>query len=489
MATDCSQQLTLWDLGSQEVTVTFDAGQIVTDAGLLAIRQFEKALGILADLAERLPDPRAQKFVQHDREAILTQRVYQILAGYPDANDAQTLRHDPLFQTLVDVSPTEDEALASGSTLSRFYYAYTRRQRHLPPEQQTVPLERHQALNGRLRVGNEFLVDLFIRTRRQQPRQVIIDLDATDDPTHGQQLLSGFHAYFDQHQYFPLLLFDGDTGFPLGAWLRPGTMHASKGAIAAVRRIVEQLRAVWPDVVILVRADAGFAVPALYEYCESAGLSYAFGYGSNTVLQERTEPLLADLQEYYYWYGRREPAVQRFEAFEDYQAESWSRPRRIVAKIEINRHGTNRRYVVTNLSGPPQEIYHDFYVQRGDVPERPIGELKNGLQADRLSSHGFRANAMKLLEHAVAYAIVVLHREALTSVPEVAQAEVSTLRQKLWKVGAFVQTSVRRIWFRFSAHWPHRDLWVRVQTALQDFVRQLQGTARSAPSIAAPLLS
>jgi hypothetical protein len=489
MTTDCSQQLTLWDIGSQEVTVTFDAGHIVSDAGLLVIRQFEKQLGILADLAERLPDPRAQQFVEHDREDILTQRVYQILAGYPDANDAQTLRHDPLFQTLLDVSPNEDKALASGSTLSRFYYAYTRRQCHLPPEEQTVQQERQEALTARMRLGNEFLVDLFIRTRRQPPRHIIIDIDATDDPTHGQQILSGFHGYFDQHQYFPLLVFDGDTGFPLGAWLRPGTVHASAGAVEAVQKIVERLRAAWPDVTILLRGDTAFAMPAMYEYCESEGLLYAFGYGGNAVLKRRTDTMLADLQTYYYWYSEREPEVQCFEVFEDYQAEDWNRPRRIVAKIEINRCGTNRRFVVTNLSGHPQGIYHGFYVQRGNVPERPIGELKNGLQADRLSSHGFRANGMKFLEHVVAYAIVVLHREALASVPEVAEAEVSTLRQKLWKVGALVQTSVRRIWFHFSAHWPHRQLWLRVQEALQNFVRQLAETARSAPSAAEVLLS
>ena len=451
MATDCAEQLTFWNLGPQQVTVDFDGGCLVTDAGLLALRALDRELAVLADLAPRLPDPRAQKFVIHTCEALLTQQVYQILADYADCNDAQQLRHDPLFQTVVDVSPSADRPLASGSTLARFHQAYTRRQCECPLEEREVVGEVDAALTQRLKVLNEYLPELFIRTRRQTPASIVIDLDASDDPTHGQQVLTGFHAYFDQHQYFPLYAFDGDTGFPLAAWLRPGTVHASCGAVDTLRTIVTQLRAAWPEVLILVRGDAGFAVPALYDYCEREGLLYVFGYSSNDFLKERTDVWLADLETYYHWYRHREPHVQRFEVLEDYQAATWTRPRRIVVKLEINRWGTNRRFVVTNLSGHPQGIYHGFYVQRGNVPERPIGELKNGLHADRLSFHRFRANGLKLLEHTLAYALVVLHREATAAIPEVARAEVSTLRLRLWKVAAVVKTSVRRIWFHFSA--------------------------------------
>jgi hypothetical protein len=322
---------------------------------------------------------------------------------------------------------------------------------------------------------------LFIGTRRTPPRYVILDVDPSDDPTHGQQVLSFFHGYFDQHQYFPLFVFDGETGFPLAAWLRPGTVHASCGAVAALRPIVAALRAAWPDVLILVRGDSGLAVPELYEFCEAEGLLYAFGYASNAVLQERTAGAVADLETYYAFYRHREPEVQRFEVIEDYQAESWSRPRRIVAKIEINRHGLNRRFVVTNLSGHGQGIYRGFYVQRGAVPERPLGELKNGLHMDRLSFHRFRANSLKLLEHTLAYALVVLHREATAGLPEVARAEVSTLRQRWWKVGAVVQASVRRIWFHISETWPHRELFVRVYRAVQQFAQRLRPEVAAVP--------
>ena len=481
MPTDCSEQLTFWDLGPQRVTVDFTGGRVVTDAGLLAIRLLDKELGVLATIAQRLPDPRAQKFVTHSREALLTQEVYQILAGYPDGNDAQATRADPLFQTLVGVPPAEEQALASGSTLNRFHHAYTRRQAELPVEERPVGREVDAALTQRLQILNAYLPELFIGTRQTPPPYVILDVDPSDDPTHGQQVLSFFHGYFDQHQYFPLFVFDGETGFPLAAWLRPGTVHASCGAVATLRPIVAALRAAWPYVLILVRGDTGLAVPEVYEFCEAEGLLYAFGYGSNAVLQERIAGAVADLQTYYAFYAHREPEVQRFEVIEDYQADSWARPRRIVAKIEINRHGLNRRFVVTNLSGQGQGIYRGFYVQRGAVPERPLGELKNGLHMDRLSFHRFRANALKLLEHTLAYALVVLHREATAALPEVARAEVGTLRQRLWKVGAVVQTSVRRIWFHFSETWPHRELFVRVYRAVQQFVQRLRPEVAAVP--------
>jgi Transposase DDE domain group 1 len=488
MATGCAEQLTFWDLGKQQLTVDFQAGQVVCDAGLVPLRQLDKELRVLATVAARLPDPRSQALVTHSREALLVQEVYQILAGYPDGNDAQALRTDPLFQTLVGVSPDAEQALASGSTLNRFHNAYTRRDAELPLEERPVLGEVDAALSGRLRILNDYLPELFIRTRQQPPPFVILDVDPSDDPTHGQQVLSFFHGYYDQHQYFPLFIFDGKTGFPLAAWLRPGTVHASCGAVDTLAVIVRALRAVWPNVLILVRGDNGSAVPAVYEFCEAEGLLYAFGYSSNDVLKARVAQVVDDLETYYHFYRRREPAVQRFEVIEDYQAESWSRPRRVVAKVEINRHGLNRRFIVTNLSGAGEGIYHGFYVQRGNVPERPIGELKNGLQMDRLSFHRFRANGLKLLEHTLAYALVVLHREATAALPEIARAEVGTLRARLWKVGAVVQTSVRRIWFHFSASWPGRALFIRVCEAVREFVRQLQvpvlpPTAAALPSV------
>lgn len=472
MKTGCEEQLTFWKVGRQQITVDFKGGQIVSDAGLLPLRQFERELGIIAGLAEDWPDPRSQEDVTYRAVDVLTQLVYQILAGYADANDANALREDALFKTILDVSPDDEQrGLASGSTLSRFQYAYTRRQKELPVEDRPAFFEQRKARLDRVALINEYLPKLFVRTRKKPPKHIIIDLDATDDPTHGQQLLTGFHGYYGQYQYFPLLLFDGETGFPLGAWLRPGTVHASCSSIAAIEQIVAQLRQAWPEVMILVRGDSGFAIPEMYEFCERNGLFYAFGYATNKVLERHTN----QLQETVRLAARVwDEKIQHFVTIEDYRAGSWSRPRKIIAKVEAHRIGVNRRFVVTNLSGHPQGIYHGFYVQRGNVPEKPIGELKNGLQADRLSAHGFTANAMRLGLHTLAYAIMVLFREAMAEeVPELATAEVSTIRHSLLKIGARVTTSSRRIWFHLSTSWPRRDLFVRVERALAKFTAAL----------------
>ena len=254
--TDCSRgQPTFWKLGKQQVTVDFSGGRVVSDGGLLAVRRMERGLGVLSKLARRLPDPRAQKFVTHDCGQILVQTVYQILAGYFDFNDANDLRCDPLFQRLADVSPGDEQPLASGSTLARFQYAYTRREADRPREERSTLFECRRVHLERIRMINAYFVELFVKTRRRPPKRVIIDLDATDDETHGEQQLTLFHGYYGQYQYYPLLVFDGETGFPLGACLRHGTASASLGAAEEIERIVQALRAVWPDVEIIVRGD------------------------------------------------------------------------------------------------------------------------------------------------------------------------------------------------------------------------------------------
>lgn len=465
------QQRVLWKLGRQEVTVDFSAEQVVTDAGLLTIRKLDRELGILAEAAARLSDPRSQKFVVHDAEELLVQQVYQLLGGYVDANDANVLRNDPLFQTLADARQDATQPLACGSTVSRFRYAYTRRQQQLPVEERTIEQECQAAKCQRINAINQFLVETFIKTRRAKPAQLIVDLDASDDPAHGQQQLTFWHGYFDQQQYFPLLAFDGESGFPLGAWLRPGKAHASWGAVEALEGIVPALRAAWPGVEIVVRGDAGYGVPELYEYLEQNGLKFVIGYSSNAVLKRRTDLLLRYTQAHAELHG--EPCC-RFTHFDDYQAESWSHPRRIIAKCEVTAQGgPNRRFVVTNLTDRPEAVYHGLYVKRGNYPERGIQELKHGLQMDRLSSHRFFANAFTLQCHVLAYALWVLFREANADVPEVARCQLQTVQAKLFKVGALVHSSVRRIWFRISTTWPGRDLFARACEAVTSFTSAL----------------
>jgi hypothetical protein len=467
--------LNLGPLGSQQVLVTFDGERVVSDTGLLAVRALDQPLRVVAGLAELLPDPRSPRYVRHSAEAILTQEVYQILAGYPDFADANALRDDPLLQVLAGVAPDPEQPLASGSTLARFQYAFSRRQAELPLEQRPVLGEIDRAQSRRLKVANAYLADLFVRTRRAAPAEVILDVDATDDPVHGRQALSAYHGYYRQHQYFPLLVYDGASGFPLAAWLRPGTVHASLGAVDVLRAIVARLRQAWPGVAITVRGDSGLAVPEVYDFCEQEGLSYVLGYASNPVLERATAQALADAELYHHFYGAREPHVQRFEEVAGYQAGTWPRPRRVVAKVEVTPQGSQRRFVVSNRAEAPAVLYREVYVRRGAVPEQPIGELKHGLRADRLSACGFRANAFRLLVHLLAYALVVLFREASAAVAAVATASVSTLRQRLWKVGAVVRVGAGRVWLRVSATWPGRELWLRVHEAVTAFAAAVAG--------------
>ena len=473
--TECTESIELFEVGRQQVTMSFDGGNVVSDAGLLPIRELDQDLGILAEAASRLPDPRSGLYVTHSAENILTQQVYQILAGYPDGNDAQLLRHDPLFKTIVGRDPrNEDQPLASGSTINRFLHGFTRRECEKPIEDRDVIFEVRRAQVERINALNDFLIDVFVRTRKQQPAHIIIDLDPTDDPTHGQQQLTLFNGFYDQHQYLPMMLFEGETGMPLGAWLRHGTAHAGLGAVEMIDRIIERMRANWPDITIFVRGDNGVAGPEMYDYCERNGVQYAFGYATNPALKQRVAELELEENARLLWWmtGRREH--QSFHVFEDYQAKSWACPRRIATKIEITKTGgTNIRYVVTNMSGLPGGIYKGFYIQRGNVPERPIGELKNGLQMDRLSSHRFLANSQKLMTHMLAYLLYALFREANSQTPELAKMEVGTARVRLFKVGALLQATHRRIWLKLASYWPGADLLTRASNAVKAYVAEL----------------
>jgi hypothetical protein len=247
--------------------------------------------------------------------------------------------------------------------------------------------------------------------------------------------------------------------------------------------IVQRLRQAWPDVLLVVRGDNGLAGPEVYEYCEREGLLYAFGFATNAVIARRTAQAWADAELYYQLYGwRREPHFQRFEVLEDDPAQGWLRTRRVMVKREFTPQGSQRRAVVTNLSGHPAGIYRGFYVQRGAIPEQPSGELKNGLQADRLSASGFCANAFRLLIHVVAYALVVLYREACASVPEVGAATVGTLRERLGRVAAVVRVRPRQVAVVVSAAWPRAAAWVAIQTAVTAYVEAV----RSARSVGPP---
>lgn len=471
---ECTQQLELFEVGRRQVTMDFAGGQLTSDAGLLPVAELDRKLGLLAEAARLMPDPRSQLMVTHTAEQILRQQVFQILAGYPDGNDAQLLRNDPLLKTIVGTDPEDDQPLASGSTMNRFQNTFTRREAEKPLADRDVIFEVQRAKVDRIKNLNTFLIDTFVRTRLEQPSRVIIDLDPTDDTAHGHQQLTLWNTHYDQNQYFPMMIFEGTTGMPLGAWLRTGTAHASHGAPEMLKQIVDRLRQHWPEIKIFVRADAGLAMPEIYEYCEAAGLIYAIGFSTNEVLKRRVKERELEENTRLLWWigGRRE--TQLFHSLDDYQAGTWSRPRRIIIKSEITKTGgANLRYVVTNMTELPADVYKGFYTQRGNVPERPIGELKNGLHMDRLSCHRFFANGQKLLVHVLAYLLYALFREANAKTPVLNTMEIGTARTRLFKVAALVEPTSRRIWFHAASHWPGRAMLLAATKAVSEHVRKL----------------
>jgi hypothetical protein len=414
----------------QSIRADFSGGQITSDAGLLPLRAFDQRHRLTSDLAQQLSDPRADDRVHHDSLALLRQRIYQIVAGYEDANDADRLRHDPLLQIVAD-EPL-GVALGSQPTLSRWENA--------PSARDLVRL-------------NDALLQQFIRLCGDQIRQrgeILLDIDSTDDPTHGQQQMSFFNGAYGQHMYHPMLVFERHTGCLLAARLRAGNASSHARIVPMLLRLVPRLQAAFPRVQIKLRGDAGFALPLLYEFCEFFGIQYALGIPANQVFQRRAEPRQKRLKRCY----RRTQLPQRsFSSFR-HCARRWSHQRRICYKAEHTAVGTNLRFLITNCAGRASEVFA-FYNDRGECENR-IEEFKNGFRADRLSCHRFLANAFRLLLHGFAYNLVNLFRLQLPLPWRSAQIE--TMRARLFKLGARVRQTARCIRIHLATGWPFQSL-------------------------------
>jgi hypothetical protein len=300
------------------------------------------------------------------------------------------------------------------------------------------------------------------RIKKRRPRRVVLDIDATDDPTHGQQELSFYHGYYREHMYFPLLVFDADSGDLLCAVLRPGNQGAAASAVGILKRIIEEIRRqLGPRVEIEIRADCGFASPSLYEFCEQTGLDYAIGIGRNSRLESAAEDLLNSAREEF----QKEQQPQRcFNEF-SYAAQSWDRPRRIIAKVEVNELGINRRFVVTNRQDLEPAALYDHYTGRGQS-ENFIKVFKHDLAMDRLSCHRFLANQFRLLLHALAYQMFLSLRDYLHGTPW-QKLQVETLRRRSLKIGAQVRETTRKIWVKLSSSFPEQDTFFLVLSRLQ----------------------
>jgi hypothetical protein len=412
--------------------VTFDAGRLTSDGGLPWLVEAERQLGLCAAFAAEIQDWR-RGLARHSLTTLVRQRVFQIACGYADQDDADTLRSDPLLKLACGRWPDSGPALASQPTLSRFENAVDRRACY--------------------RLGQALLaVYLRERERRGRPRRILLDLDGTDDPTHGDQEGSAYHGYYRQHMYYPLLVFDGDTDQLIAAVLRAGNAHGSRGAVAVLKRLVRALRARWPGVRIELRADSGFAVPAVYTWCEQEQLTYTIGLVPNPRLEALAAPLLAEAVRQQTATG----AKVRLAGQARYQAASWPHPRRVVFKAEALAKGPNTRFVVTNRPEPPLAIY-DWYVDRGE-PEQWIGDLKLGCFADRLSDHRFWANQFRLLLHAAAYWLLDTLRRHLVRLG-VARMELATLRLRLLKIAGRVRERLGRIRLHLASSHPGEPLW------------------------------
>lgn len=427
-------QLSLPFFADRSLVVQRHAGQISSDAGLLPIRQLDDRLRYTQRLVAGLSDDRHEP--HHTQLEMLRQRLYGILADYEDCNDHDTLREDPIFKLIADRLP-EDDPLASQPTLSRFENAVS-----------TDTLWR--TLDFLTATGIERLRE---KNDGKLPKQLTLDLDATDDPTHGQQQLTLFHGYYEQYQYFPIVISEPTTQHVFYAALRPGAVHAALGTDDDLQFVVERLRQARLDLAIHVRGDSGFGVPWMYKICEESRLTYTFGIAANKRLQALAQPLLDRAVGEY----ERTDEKQRLFTYFEYQAGSWDQPRTVIAKAECQAAGTNLRLVVTNLavkSDAEAECVYDDYIQRGTSEQR-FDELKNGLHADRLSCHRFVANFWRLLLHTTAYNLLNWLRDNDAIPAELRTAQPGTWRSRLIKVAATVVQSARRIVVALAGQWPH----------------------------------
>jgi hypothetical protein len=435
MPYDATRSSTFATRASVPLEVTFDGGVLTSDGGLPWLGEADRQLGLCAAFAACLKDWRKDPSrVRHTLENLVRQRVFQLACGYADQDDADTLRTDPLFKLACGQLPLSGHHLASQPTLSRLENC----------------VDRHTC--RRLAVA---LVQIYLNERGKDgpPPHILLDCDSTDDPTHGDQEGSAYHGYYRQHMYHPLLIFDGDTGQLITAILRPGTAHASRLIVRVLRELLRLLRAAWPTVVVELRADSGFASPALYAFCERERIAYTIGLATNSRLAPLAQDLLAEAIARQKASGTEKV---RLVGEATYAAGSWDRERRVVYKAEALTKGPNTRFVVTTSQDAPLAVY-DHYVDRGE-PEQWIDQLKATCFADRLSCCDFWPNQFRLLLAAATYWLLDTLRSWLQQA-KVAPMRLETLRLAILKIGGRVFELVSRVRLRLASSHPGQALW------------------------------
>jgi len=419
-------------LSSKEVRADFSGGEMTSDAGVLLLRETEKQIGILSALSRVITDKRHQGYIKHSLNDLLSQRVFQVACGYEDANDSNTLRVDPALKAACEKLPSEQE-LASQPTFSRLENAI-----------QKADLYRIA----------ECFIENFIVSYEQAPEAIVLDLDDTDDPTHGTQQLQFFNGYHGQYCYLPLHIYEGTSGKLITTILRPGRRPKGREVVSIIKRIVKKLRSAWPGVGILLRGDSHFATPEVFAWCERNDVQYILGLSMNSILKTMAQPTLRQARKMHSETGGK---VRLFKSLY-YQARSWHRKVRVVLKAEITEQGENPRFVVTSLeTHQPSFIYQTAYCSRGRM-ENFIKDHKLALNSDRTSCHSFSANSFRLFLHSAAYVLMYALREKALAGTELAKAQFDTIRLRVLKIGAEVQELKTKLVFRLPASCPVKDL-------------------------------
>jgi hypothetical protein len=437
----------------RDVVAAFDGGAITSDAGALLLGSTNRVIKLIDRFAGCFRDGRCQELVEHRVETLVGQWVLGIALGYEDLNDHDELRHDPVMAVLagkLEAHRKDCAPVAGKSTLNRLELSRPEATRYHKIAHDAAAIE-------------ELLVDLFIETHKQPPEEIILDLDATDDPLHGRQEGRFFHGYYDCYCYLPLYVFCGDQ--LLAAKLRTANIDASAGAMEEIARIVGQVRKPWPDVGILLRADSGFAREAVMAWCEANGVDYIFGLAKNKRLARAIAAELIQAKKESKTSGN--PA-RRFKEFNWSTRKSWSRERRVIAKAEWTQDKANPRFIVTSLSqakGDARHLYEKVYCARGEMENR-IKECQLDLFADRTSTATFSANQLRLWFASMAYVLIDSLRRIALPGTDLAQATCATIRRKLFKIGALVTISVRRIKLAMASGCPYQTVFAQAHRAL-----------------------
>ena len=443
------------------MVAVFDGGRITSDGGLPLLREVDRRRRIVERFAECFEDARAPGQVEHSVEELLRQRLYGLALGYEDLNDHEELRTDPLLAAVVGKrDPTGEKRvrerdrgkpLAGKSTLNRLEWGVSDEAR----------ADRYRRVAVSPEAVDRFFVEVFLDAHDEPPKEIVIDIDATDDPLHGAQEGRFFHGYYRCYCYLPLYIFCGRH--LLCARLRRSNIDASKGSVEELDRIVGQIREQWPEVHIIVRGDGGFAREALMLWCEEHGVDFCFGLPRNPRLQAALEPAFERAEALCAGSGEPERV---YDEWMHSTLNSWSRERRVIGKAEITIRGENSRFVVTSLDLEPQRLYEKLYCARGDMENR-IKEQQLQLFATRTSARLMRVNQVRLWLSSVAYVLLDELRRVGLAGTSLATAYCSTVRLKMLKIGARVRVTARKVWVSLASSYPHQELFARVYEQLQ----------------------